>query len=704
MPPLRIYLFGVPRIEFQDTPLHLPRRKSVALLAYLVTTGQAHSRDSLATMFWPEYDQSKARANLRRELSRIKTTINEDLFTSDREQVALKQDEDRWLDLAAFQSGLRAAQELLSIQPAAHGEEKIVKIMGDIQECVALFAGEFMAGFSLPDCPQFDEWQFFQRESFNRSLDDALQKLVTWHIVLGEYEEAIQYARRVLSLDNLSEPAHRQLMQLYAWSGQRGAAIRQYESCVNLLQDEIGVQPEKETVILFESIKTRQLAAPDIESLRQEFSWVSGAQKPERIHDDLIPGQIRTTSTVDLAVQATPFIGREQELDQLVNLLGNESHFRLINVVGPGGVGKTRLVLEAVKGIQDAYPDGVYVIPLASLSAADQILPKIAEQLNFSFHAATGQEGQLYEFLRGKRLLLVMDNFEHLISSSFLVAELLKNLPEVKFLVTSRQRLNLSNEMVLTLGGMHYPDLKTGELPSKEFSTNEAITLLVESARRIQPEFDLAPEDLAPAVRLCKLVEGMPLAIILAASWLELLSLEEIIIEISQNLDFLESQSSDIPERQRSLRAVFNASWDALEKQEQLILERLTIFQGSFTREAALAVTKTSLTILLGLIQKAWLQRNQNGRFQIHELQRQFAFEKLQKNTGAWEAARDEHCNYYADRLEIINQDMRGPAQAEAFSEIASEFVNIRIAWNWLVECKDFEVLVRKVLPPLYRY
>jgi predicted ATPase/DNA-binding SARP family transcriptional activator len=691
-------------IELQDTPLHISRRKSVALLAYLSTTSQAHSRDSLATMFWPEHDQSKARANLRRELSRIKTTLNVDLFTSDREQVAMKQAQVFWLDIAEFQSRLRAAQALLSNQTADHGEVDIANIMGDIQGCVALFAGEFMAGFSLPDCPQFDEWQFFQRESLSRSLLDALQKLITWHIVIGEYEKSIQYARQVLSLDDLSEPAHRQLMQLYAWSGQRGAAIRQYELCVNLLQDEIGVEPEEETVMLFEAIKTRQLAAPDSEALRQAAPWISGAQKSEPVHEGRLSGLAVTASRIDLAVQATPFIGREQELDQLVNLLGKESHFRLINVVGPGGVGKTRLVLEAVKGIQDVYPDGVYIIPLASLSAADQIVPKIAEQLNFSFHAAAGQQRQLFEFLRQKQLLLVMDNFEHLISSSFLVAELLQYLPEVKVLVTSRQRLNLSDEMVLTLGGMHYPDVETEDFSSEDISKNDAITLLVQSAQRVNPDFNLAPGDLEPAARLCKLVEGMPLAIILAASWLELLSLEEIIKEISQNLDFLESQAADIPERQRSLRAVFNASWDALDKPEQVILERLTIFRGSFTREAALAVTKTSLTILLGLIQKAWLQRNQNGHFQIHELQRQYAFEKLQKNASAWEAARDEHAAYYTERLEQINQEIRGPAQDEAFSEIESEFVNIQIAWNWLVERGQFEALIHQVLPSLYRY
>jgi tetratricopeptide (TPR) repeat protein len=297
-----------------------------------------------------------------------------------------------------------------------------------------------------------------------------------------------------------------------------------------------------------------------------------------------------------------------------------------------------------------------------------------------------------------------MDNFEHLMSGSALVADLLQRLPEVRILVTSRQRLNLSDEIVLPLWGMNYPELIAGNFSKNDLSSNEAITLLVQSARRVKPGFDLAPGDLEPAARLCKLVEGMPLAIILAASWLELLSLEEIVREISQNLDFLESQAIDIPERQRSLRAVFNASWEALDDQEQDAIQRLTIFQGSFSRQAALSVTKTSLQVLLRLIQKAWLQRNQNGYFQIHELQRQYVFEKLQGNKSALEAARSEHAAFYTTLLEEINLKMRGPSQSEAFSKIDSEFVNIQIAWDHLVEDKQFDILVDKFLPPIYRY
>lgn len=704
MPILRIYLFGAPRFELDGKPIHIPRRKAIALLAYLVTTGSAHSRDSLATIFWPEYDQSKARANLRRELSRIKTSINKDIFTSEQENVGLNPDLDYWSDIIEYQSRVKASLEYLSDQSGKSWGKDIPAIINELEECAALYSSEFMAGFTLPDCPQFDDWQFFERESLDRSLRDSLQYLVLWNIFLGAFNQGIKFARRILALDELSEPAQRQLMQLYTWSGQRGAAIRQYELSAKLLSDEIGVKPEDETVKLFEAIKSNRLAPPDLATLRHQAPWISAGDSPDTTPEMYKIEPAELASTVDLAIQATPFIGRNQEITQLGMWLRNPAEHRLITVIGPGGVGKTRLVLESIELIKEFFPDGVYIIPLVSLTSSDQIIPQIAEQLNFRFTAADGQVRQLYEYLSNKQLLLVLDNFEHLLSGSALLTDLLRNLPDITFLVTSRQRLNLAHEIVMPLKGMHYPDQYGGEFSVDELTSNEAIQLLVESARRIQPGFELAPIEMEPAGRLCRLLEGMPLAIILAASWLELLSIEEIIREVSKNLDFLASQEIDFPERQRSIRAVFNASWEALDEQEQDTLQRLTIFQGRFSIQAAMSTTGTSLQVLLGLVQKAWLQRTKKGDFQLHELQRQYAYEKLGQNPDAFAVACDEHAAYYASHLEILNQDFRGPSQENAIREIADQFVNIEIAWKRLVEVGKFETLVTKFLPPIYRY
>lgn len=239
-------------------------------------------------------------------------------------------------------------------------------------------------------------------------MGEALQRLVFWETAQGEYSKAIDYARRWLALDNLSEPAHRQLMQLYAWSGQQGTALRQFEKSVRLLEKEIGVEPEEETISLYEAIKVRRLPPPDLEFMRLAAPWIpdAGLTEEQVIAQDA--GQDEKylrSSPLDPAVQSTPFIGREKEQTQIYKLLAEDHYSRLVTVVGPGGVGKTRLALEAASAVQQAFPDGVYLVPLASLAAADQILSLIAERLHFRFHESAGQKGQLFDHLRQKKTL-----------------------------------------------------------------------------------------------------------------------------------------------------------------------------------------------------------------------------------------------------------------------------------------------------------
>ncbi len=683
MPSLCIYLFGAPRLERDGEVIHLPRQKSVALLAYLATTGQAHSRDALATLFWPEFNQSTARANLRRELSRLKKALGNDPFEIHGEQVGLKQEVGVWLDVEVFQRRLAEARRQIAGRSDPTRPEDLSAGIEAISEAAGLYTGDFMAGFSLPDSSEFDEWQFFQSESLRRFLEEALQQLVRWEISQGEYERAIEYARRWLALDSLSEPAHRQLMQLYDWAGQHGAALRQYQECVRILSKEVGVEPDGVTTALYETIRTRQLPPPEADT-----------QRGDRAH--MSPG--------NLPAQSTPFIGREKEQSYLRKLLVEDPYSRLLTIIGPGGVGKTRLALQAASAAQPAFRDGVYFIPLASLASADYILSMLAEQLRFRFIEAAEHKQQLFDYLRQKQMLLLMDNVEHLLPGAALIVEVLQAAPGVKILVTSRVRLNLSDEVAITLSGMEYPDWAKGMPLSGDLSEYEAIKLFVQSARRVNPDFELQPGNLELAARLCSLVEGMPLAIILATGWLELLSLEEICEEMTRSLDFLESSAQDLPERQRSLRAVFNSSWSLLNEQERDILERLIVFQGGFTRQAASAVAGASPAALLALLHKAWLQRGGEGRFQIPELQRQYASEMLQANPDAWLQTRDEHGAYYAEKLEMLAKEMQGANFTQAYAEVATEFENIRTAWHWLVERKQFDALVYRLLPALYRY
>jgi DNA-binding SARP family transcriptional activator/pimeloyl-ACP methyl ester carboxylesterase len=258
---IRLSLLGVPRLERDIETLPIPRRKTLALLAYLAVTGRPHSREALATLLWPENDQSSALANLRRELSRLKSALGEQALIADRVQVELNLQAGFWLDVAAFQA------ELKKSLGHAHSQDSLCsECLETLQDAVAMYGNDFMAGFSLPDAPGFDEWQFFQAEELRRSLADALWRLIDSHTSRGEYAQAIPDARRWLSLDPLHEPAHRRLMQLYAWSDQRSAALRQYQECQRLLQEELGIEPEAETQALYEAIKTRQLKPPNLET------------------------------------------------------------------------------------------------------------------------------------------------------------------------------------------------------------------------------------------------------------------------------------------------------------------------------------------------------------------------------------------------------------------------------------------------------
>jgi DNA-binding SARP family transcriptional activator/pimeloyl-ACP methyl ester carboxylesterase len=258
---IRFSLLGIPRLEREDETLSIPRRKALALLAYLAVTGIPHSREALATLLWPEYDQSRALANLRREFSRLKDALGEQILTADRFQVEINPQSGLWLDVTAFQAFLKEG-----LGHVHHQDISCNECMEAFEHAVALYQSDFMTGFSLSDATGYDEWQFFQAEDLRSSLIVALKHLIEAHNARGEYTQAIPYARRWLSLDTMHEPMHRLLMKLYAWSGQQSAALRQFQECKRILLEELNVQPEAETQALYEAIKRRQLLPPGQET------------------------------------------------------------------------------------------------------------------------------------------------------------------------------------------------------------------------------------------------------------------------------------------------------------------------------------------------------------------------------------------------------------------------------------------------------
>jgi predicted ATPase/class 3 adenylate cyclase/Tfp pilus assembly protein PilF len=397
----------------------------------------------------------------------------------------------------------------------------------------------------------------------------------------------------------------------------------------------------------------------------------------------------------NLPPQSTPFIGREEELAKILAYLDDPA-CRLLTLLGPGGIGKTRLALQAAAQLIDAFQYGVYAVFLAPLSSADLIIPTIADALRFTFYSREDPKTQMINYLREKQLLLVLDNFEHVTAGAGLLAELLPSAPQVKLLVTSRTRLNLQGERLLDIHGMKFP--QNGQTNGIE--DHAAVRLFLQGARRVGAHLDWTQEQ-PHVVRICQLVCGVPLAIELAAAWTRALPCTEIAQEIQQSLDFLETSMADLPERHRSLRGAFEYSWKLLSEPERDAFSKLSVFRGGFTRSAAQRVTGASLLLLSALIDKSLLYRNASEHYEVHELLRQYGEERLKRDPQVYERTRDRHCAYYSEALQSLEGALKGAERKAALEKIQPEIDNVRAAWNWAV-AHGPEGAIEKSLQSLY--
>ncbi len=394
----------------------------------------------------------------------------------------------------------------------------------------------------------------------------------------------------------------------------------------------------------------------------------------------------------NLPQQATPFVGRESELAEIRTRL-HDPACRLLTLIGPGGVGKTRLALQAAADQIDAFPHGVYYVPLATLVSPDFIASTIADTLKFTFYSQENPLVQLQNYLREKQMLLILDNFEHLVQSAEQLTDLLEQAPHLKLLVTSRERLNLLSEWSLEIEGLPLPPEELSG-PPEAYS---AIQLFVQSARRVKPDFTLSAVALPDVIRLCRLLEGLPLGIELAAAWVRMLSCRELLEELEQSPDVLSTATRDLPQRQRSLKSVFEYSWSLLTAAEQQGLRRLSVFQGPFTREAALSVGGVALPLLAALMDKSLVHRDPAGRYRLHEVVRQYALVKLQSSPLEDEETRARHWRWYAELLVKRAADLKSGWQHEALQELGRDLENIRAAWTWAIRHDQSEKIAQVV-------
>ncbi len=425
---------------------------------------------------------------------------------------------------------------------------------------------------------------------------------------------------------------------------------------------------------------------------------------PERIYQleiEGLPGEFPLLKTLEagmrnLPLPRTSFVGRASELEAIDRLL-EDPGCRLLTLVGPGGAGKTRLALEAAARRVDRYPHGVHFVPLASVASPGFLAPALAESIQFAVdgaHSGFSAQEQLLDYLGERSTLLVLDNFEHLVEGSGLLSEVIERAPHVELLTTSRERLNVQSEWVFDVEGLGLADGSEGA---------SAVRLFVERATQVVPGFALDDAGYSQALRVCRLVDGMPLGIELAATWVSVLSCAEIANEIEGNIDFLATSMRDVPERHRSLRAAIDQSWRLLTDEQRSAFSRLSAFRGSFDRSAAVAVTGADLRLLSELVAKSLLRRPDFGRFELHELLRQYAAEQLAASPGEQADARERHARHYAAMLLGRQATLMGPEFAVARDELRGELDNLRPAADWIL-AEDDEHLALPVLEAFYAF
>ncbi len=396
---------------------------------------------------------------------------------------------------------------------------------------------------------------------------------------------------------------------------------------------------------------------------------------------------------INLPAQSSRFVGRKKEIEEIKTLL-TIPETRLVTLLGPGGMGKTRLGIEGALQLAPYFEHGVHFVYLAPIKYPEQIVTAIAKVFELQFVEEKEPKEQIIHYLRKKKLLLVMDNFEHVAEGASLLTDILTEAPEVKIVATSRARLNLLDERVFEVTGMSAPVYEEEVV----FEDNEAVELFIQHARRARPDYELIEEDKPGVVRICQLVGGMPLGIQRAAGWVHTLSINEIAEELAEDMDFLESSLQDLPERQRSMRAVFEYSWKLLPEEMREIFKKLSVFRGGFSREAAREVAGAGVRELSILVNQTHLQRTPTGRFMVHELMRQFAADELANEPELEIVVRDRHWNFFSEFLAKYEEPIKGRETRSILKAVYLELDNILSAWDWAVEAERFENMKKAFL------
>lgn len=678
--PLTLTMLGAPQLSWVGNPIPLARRQMRALLFRLAVTMRPVARDQLCFLFWPDIADGAARRNLTVLLNQLRQALPLPNLVQSQGDLVLLDPTQLQTDTVAFADALAKAVQGGTPAP--------------LVAAVELYSGPFLAGFSLPASAEFDAWVAQERQSWERRYLDALAMLVDWHSERGAYPEAIAMAHRALAVDELAEEMHRRLITLYAATGDRRRALHQFEECIIALERELGVSPLPETRAVYDAVRQGQ----PLNGVGYNSNGASHSAPPVSVtpisttpptapNPDVTLHQNRST----LPAAATSLIDRQAELAAIRALLGS-SQVRLLTLTGPGGSGKTRLALKAAWDVAEQFAAGAIFVPLASLRDPELLLQTIAQACGLK----QGNVRTLADHFSDKELLLVLDNCEHLLAAGPEIGALLAAAPNLRVLATSRAALNLHGEHTLPVPPLPLPDL--ADLPSlATLATVPAVALLVERTRALNPNFQLTVENAAEVATICVRLDGLPLALELAAARLKLLAPRDLVRRLDQRLAVLTNGARDLPERQQTLRATIDWSYRLLDVETQLWFERCSVFVGGWTLAALEGLHQQLqghhtggadlLDVLTALTDNSLVQMQESDegepRFAMLETIREFAVEQLARR-GATAAIAQAHADYYLALVEPW--EMNAP---DWLANMARELDNLRASLRWYLNQAD---------------
>jgi predicted ATPase/DNA-binding SARP family transcriptional activator len=685
---LRLYLFGRFRLERSGHPLHLPTIKIELLLAYLVLHPELHSREKLAALLWGDFSDAQARASLRNALAALRKLGGPDLLLTDRLTIQLNPDYPLWVDVWEF----KKLEDWQRPRTSQKRELPPDSSSPNSESLIALYQGDLLANF-------YDEWLGPERETYQSLYFETLLQLARQRQSQGEYEAAITYAQQLLNYDATYEVAHQTIMACYLTLGNRTAALKQYETCRRLLRDELDVEPQPDTTALYERIKR--------------------ADAPASV-----------ASLTNLPTPLTRFIGRESVLAEIKQLLigptqPDFSHpatlpTRLLTLLGPGGSGKTRLAIQTATVIarQDLYPEGIWWVELASVTDPTFVPQAVAKALGLRPSPDQPLNQILIDYLRPRRLLLILDNCEQvIIACAHLTETLLLACYELQILATSREALGLIGEVAWPVPPLSLPELadeNTTALSPTEvqlLAQTEAIRLFVDRAMAAQPDFSLTNHNAVAIAQICRRLEGLPLAIELAAAQVRGGSVQQIAARLLDRLALLGLGSRSVNMRHQTLRAALDWSYELLTPAEQVLFRRLAVFVGGFTLEAAAAICAgeaveqdTPLTplsssaplieVITSLVNKSLLtieHRIQDTRYQLLEPIRHYAADKL------WLAGEEQniwrrHLHWFAALAVRAEPELLGANQLLWLDRLEQDHPNLSAALRFAAEGEKTEV------------